>query len=108
MSKELELIAEALLGAWETPQDVAAHVVSKLSEHGYSIVHLPEPAAEHTLTSGQSYRTFPVWAASSPVIAWSDGDVSLDEHVGDVGTAEARELGLALLAAAAAAEDTND
>jgi hypothetical protein len=38
VSKELEIIAEALLGAWETPQEVAAHVVSRLSDAGYSIV----------------------------------------------------------------------
>lgn len=39
MSKELELIADAVLDlAYASPNEIAAHVVSKLSEHGYSIV----------------------------------------------------------------------
>lgn len=106
MSKELELIAEALRDAGVRYYDVlASGVVSVLSAHGYSIVQLPKPEAKHTLTSGQSYRTFSVWATDSPVIAWSDGDVTVDEHVGGMSTEAARELGLALLAAAAAAEE---
>ncbi|WP_037161024.1 hypothetical protein [Rhodococcoides fascians] len=128
MSKELELIAEAmrdvateghndapgarddgqLWGAFPntmTVHDLAAHVVSRLSDAGYSIVQLPEAESKHTLTSGQSYEAFPIWATVSPVIAWSDGDVSIEEYIGDISASDARELGLILLAAAAAAEE---
>lgn len=41
MSKELELIADVALDyAGASPNQIAAHVVSRLSEHGYSIVQV--------------------------------------------------------------------
>lgn len=55
MSKEAELIADVLRGRWMPPAEQAAHVVSKLSERGYSIVHHRPTCAE----AGDSCKHLP-------------------------------------------------
>jgi len=58
VSKEAELIAgavEEVMDTAATLEEIGAHVVSKLSEHGYSIVHHRPTCAE----AGDSCKHLP-------------------------------------------------
>ncbi|WP_037162656.1 hypothetical protein [Rhodococcoides fascians] len=135
MSKELEIIADAmrdvateghngapgarddgqLWGAFPntmTVHDLAAHVVSRLSDAGYSIVELPAYSEQVADTRpGFEGLTFPVWYPQG----LADIGAAVGQHPGIVEARwsgltmwtpdEARAVAAALLSAAAAAEE---
>lgn len=123
MSKELELIAKAMQGVateghkgapgarddgqlWGafpntmTVHDLAAHVVSRLSEHGYSIVQTDGPAQQ--LLVEFDYRS----DGGPKRVGIFSSRLDAESYVKSLGPIDA-EWCVAPVAAAAAEEDTN-
>lgn len=101
-----DVIADSLRSAedYGTYESDAASIVDALKGAGYAVVELPK---QRIIPTGWNTECLGAWPAGrpsgEPVSAWPNGEVATPS--GDfISATEARQLALALLAAADAAE----